>query len=969
MDIKTKGFTMPDGNTHIFIPPSPTETERGGIKAKKKTTEEVEVAVGDDDKLYVPSVPDEKIIEAVNIYLDENPPTTGATAEQAIQIQKNTDDVTDLKNGLSILNREVMGYEINVDTPAKYYKISFDEVYRSDRDAISESAAVSEVSFYDSDDVKQTVSTVVANSEYGTGYDALKVIDDDLTTMWSSKEVSGVVHSLTFSLASPAIVTKLGIVPRVKIEAGVPNNFTVYASMNCIDWVEIANFTNQKDNWVEGEWRYFDLQSTSIEYTVPSLRDDLDIVTIFAETDPSTESKPSELLGLINNEGNCLIIYGDDETFGKPYISDCENILPSQYNLNVTSSDGITFSSYYRYLIINGDGSGTGNAYTYITGHNRQPLPEVLKAGDTYKLIIFVNKDALPISTSLRCCIAFYDESGTQTATRSHYFYTNREFTNTVPENSTQWRVSFEGIARDQVWDNVKIYPVLILNDSTLVEIQDHALLSGESVSLHLSLYSELSFINTFQYSHSYKYKIDTKTYVDNHVSDVKLSYTTPEDFGAVGDGIFNDTESVNACLDYAFNNNIPARMYKTYLVSDSVKIQSDMDVYINSLIYTGNDAAVLMDCARSQVYIKKLKSSAKGVCLRADTTRIEYNLIRLGHVACATHCISLEGTAKAIYQNKFEFRYLKAGGDGYYCITNQVVPAVEYCTENTFYGGQCTNADWAYYGTGGNCKFYDIEVESNIKGGFCFISSANALICGDRHAESSRDGEYPFIKITTPGGIETNNGNSVGSLRYISPIGLPINEIDISEVSTQQTNDNGFTTYLESHGSLGKIDCRITPYKLTGSNNATIHQYFSEGALIWGPVLIFQGVPHKSLTVTESLDLRTIGEYTPALPSVFEIGCENCEIHLHPTYCFMGMNKFEVIQTDTYQATIYDYYSGNVIFDGLTYGAGRFEVSTYLNADFARIDGTGMAWEVNKLSSELSDTEVSTYLFGGEEA
>lgn len=57
MDIKTIGFDIPNGNRHIFIPPSPTESERGGIKAKKKTTENVEVAVGDDDKLYVPGYP------------------------------------------------------------------------------------------------------------------------------------------------------------------------------------------------------------------------------------------------------------------------------------------------------------------------------------------------------------------------------------------------------------------------------------------------------------------------------------------------------------------------------------------------------------------------------------------------------------------------------------------------------------------------------------------------------------------------------------------------------------------------------------------------------------------------------------------------------------------------------------------------------------------------------------------------
>ena len=54
MDIKTKGIAMFNGDTHVFIPPSPTQTERGGIKAKPKTTENVEVAIGDDERLYVP---------------------------------------------------------------------------------------------------------------------------------------------------------------------------------------------------------------------------------------------------------------------------------------------------------------------------------------------------------------------------------------------------------------------------------------------------------------------------------------------------------------------------------------------------------------------------------------------------------------------------------------------------------------------------------------------------------------------------------------------------------------------------------------------------------------------------------------------------------------------------------------------------------------------------------------------------
>lgn len=57
MEIKVNGIETPDGNINTFIPPSPTETVRGGIKAKAKTNETVEVVVGSDGKLYVPAYP------------------------------------------------------------------------------------------------------------------------------------------------------------------------------------------------------------------------------------------------------------------------------------------------------------------------------------------------------------------------------------------------------------------------------------------------------------------------------------------------------------------------------------------------------------------------------------------------------------------------------------------------------------------------------------------------------------------------------------------------------------------------------------------------------------------------------------------------------------------------------------------------------------------------------------------------
>lgn len=56
LEIKTKGLKMPNGDIHVFIPPSPAETERGGIKAKDRTTESLEIVVDPSTgKAYAPT--------------------------------------------------------------------------------------------------------------------------------------------------------------------------------------------------------------------------------------------------------------------------------------------------------------------------------------------------------------------------------------------------------------------------------------------------------------------------------------------------------------------------------------------------------------------------------------------------------------------------------------------------------------------------------------------------------------------------------------------------------------------------------------------------------------------------------------------------------------------------------------------------------------------------------------------------
>lgn len=431
------------------------------------------------------------------------------------------------------------------------------------------------------------------------------------------------------------------------------------------------------------------------------------------------------------------------------------------------------------------------------------------------------------------------------------------------------------------------------------------------------------------------------------------LGYVTPEMFGAVGDGVTDDLAAIQAALTSAQELGLPVMANRNYLVSGSIVIGDGMDVQMNSVNCTSTEAAVKIMGSESRVNVRNITSVGVGIALMGETANVLNNSITLGNVKSGNHCIVLRATNKPVSGNRIEFRKLYAGGDGCSCISTATIGEAQgsYNTENTFTGGQCTHADWAYYGSGGNNKLYNFQVEGNIKGGFCFINSANSTIIGDRHAESQRDGEFPYIKILSTEIPNVAYEGASTALRYISSIALKVNEIDVTDVSTQSINDEEYITFAGSFGNLGNIDCRISSYGNTGVDKAKIYQIFGTGAIIWRNCLIFKGAPEKYWQVTESMDLRTITEDTPAMPTIFDIACENAEIHLHPTYCFMGIDRFEVIQTETHQATIYDYYTGNVIFDGPTLGAGEFEIRTFLNKSFARIDGEGMVWRVRKLS------------------
>lgn len=109
---KTKGFYDRENDTvHIFIPPAPTESERGGITAKEKTTETLEVAV------------DSKTGKAY-VALDKTLSKTGEAADAAAVGEKLTTMDSTIESVKESLDRIYDGIDLSIKFAEEIKKYS-----------------------------------------------------------------------------------------------------------------------------------------------------------------------------------------------------------------------------------------------------------------------------------------------------------------------------------------------------------------------------------------------------------------------------------------------------------------------------------------------------------------------------------------------------------------------------------------------------------------------------------------------------------------------------------------------------------------------------------------------------------------------------------------------------------------------------------------------------------------------------
>ena len=111
MEIKTNGFKLPSGDIHVFIPPEPTETDRGGIKASEKTTESLEVKYDKKTgKLFSPTSPTDNTLTKSNVAADAK-----KTGDEFARVNNNMESKLNKQQGVENKGKAlVVGEDGNV---------------------------------------------------------------------------------------------------------------------------------------------------------------------------------------------------------------------------------------------------------------------------------------------------------------------------------------------------------------------------------------------------------------------------------------------------------------------------------------------------------------------------------------------------------------------------------------------------------------------------------------------------------------------------------------------------------------------------------------------------------------------------------------------------------------------------------------------------------------------------------------
>lgn len=850
--------------------------------------------------------------------------------------------VGQIKEDLSDISKEVNGYV--QDIQAKYYRINFDEVWRSKTGTVSASAAVSEVSLLDAEGVEQTIASATADSEYSAAYAASNVIDGDLKTMWSSADVEGAVHELTLTLSSPAIIKQLGVVPRTGLSNGVPNIMTVYASMDGADWSEVAHFEDQKDGWAESTWRHFDL--SPVQEIVPPLQEQINVCRTDVDGVKYIHTELAgawDYVGLPATDAPKQVIFAEDaenpmKEFPN-YVLSGRNYHPTENKFNLTSpNNGVSFSIDGHLLHFSGRiASGSNIVVSQMVDESTKiPLPDDVKPGDTVVFRTFISGNfGRPT-----CYFRFYDAENTLLGGLVGYHNIGKDTIKTiaVPDGAASFDVVWKIVnGTDEGDQEMYIAAVIYKSESRL-----------NSAGVADADVTEVSVFPTPAMQLAFDAKV--KDYVDMRVDELAsmedegalgaddLGYLTPEMFGAVGNYSADDTDAIQQCVDAAFGQWPPlkVKMLRKYKTTRPIELYKDnMDVEINWLNYTGDDVAIRVGGRAPALSIVRLgASSGRGIEFNDSSSvgGIHGGYVYVGEIVSGGDCIYCETTANhhIAYMTFVLPRMGSTNGN--------LINSEKGFVECNFTGGytSCHNG-YALYKPAERSIYRDFSFEGSYRIMYgptilehCRTAEALDLYDGTGNIgmlavfDNPKAFQHPYnYRITDMNVFVYYVSVAVSDACSFDSVLELVSQLYESKIESGEEYTVSEIMYLLCYYNNVEFEqvCAYAPYK----KDEYDRQYMPRCRMIvnFDEKIMIPYDPQYKL-VDEA-------EYTPFQkdcyhPSTFETGCD-CVIRLNQSYCCIGVNKFRLIQRDGYAATVYDKH-GNLLFDGSQHGDGIYEFS-----------------------------------------
>lgn len=424
------------------------------------------------------------------------------------------------------------------------------------------------------------------------------------------------------------------------------------------------------------------------------------------------------------------------------------------------------------------------------------------------------------------------------------------------------------------------------------------------------------------------------KAYVDEKTKTIgaqEKKYVTPEDYGAYGDMSQDDSAAISACINAAVAQGLPIKMYGKYKVSQPIEFgaHSGLNVEINSVLYTGTDAAIRLAGCNNIISVGRIESYGRGIYVYTNGTNVYCNSFTIGEIVAENNCIEQFANARGIWQNRFAFSALRAGANSM-CIYSHKEGTGSFCTENTYRGGQCASGLWGVHMQEGNSKIENVQFEGVMNGIHIYNGSCNNIY-GCRYAELLYQQHGTLLKLS---------GEMFGN-RFAGNAMIYYECIDVSEMSTGQVS----TVDSQNLGSvLSKIDGVIA---VQSGESVTSRAVVGAGAYVQQNGLVLIPMDKDIATITQT-------PYAPIttdcrVPDIFKIAAENCVINLDRSYISFGHNDIIIDQREEGKtAMVYDY-RGTLIFDGGAVGNGVYRLLCVKTDREKPVNNSNNVWEVYK--------------------